>query len=348
MHHLFYVENGISLALVIGYIQEKKIPHSNIILLLGRGQKANVSYTSKDVSSWEFRTSINFLKGWKKTKNIEREINEYLTSNKIGEYHFYTSSISKLSCYFLLKHFANIGTTFIEDGRSAFYSEEEFKKYIKDFHFSSFAYPLFQIKAWFNYRFKHFPNPANTLNFIKTTNDAIVSSEFSLSYISNKYIVNSLFKTSSKKYSQVQFLMCLSYPVEDGLISLDNYKEVLYKTFDYMVDQRINCIHYKFHPQQLSNQKNLKTYQSILLKYKDNIKFIKLPQDTIMETVIANSMATLISDYSSIMIYTSNFGNNIISNYGLIKAFRTSKKKLPILPTILTKIIDKSDIPLSQ
>jgi len=347
MHHLFYVENGISLALVKAYVEEKDIPHSEIILFLGRDQKAEVPYTTEDVSSWEFRTSVNFIKGWRKTKKIEQEINEYLAAKQVTEYHFYTSSISKLFCYFLLEHSANTGTTFIEDGRAAYYSEEEFKKYIKDFHFSSLSYPLFQLKAWFNYRFKHYPNPANTINFIKKNNDSIVSSEHCLGYTTNKYIVKSLFKNSETDYSHVQCLMCLSYPVEDGLISLEKYKEVLHQTFDYIVNEGIKKIHYKFHPQQLSNPKNLEMYLGVISSYKDRITFIELPKETIMETVMANSDAILLSDYSSIMIYTANFGNKIVSNHGLIQANSTAKKPMPILPQVLTSIIHKSNIPLN-
>ena len=347
MHHLFYVENGISLALVIGYIKEKKISHDCTTILLGRRQKAEVSYKTKDISSWEFRTSANFLKGWAKTKRIENEINDFLNAENIIEYRFYTSSISKLSCYFLLMHSKNKGNCFIEDGRSAYYTEEEFRAYIKEFHYSSLAYPLFQLKCWLNYRLKHYPNPNNTIKFIKKTNNAIVSSEYSLTYIKNKHIVSNLFKNTDTDYHDIQCLMCLSYPVEDGLIELENYKQVLIKTFNYAVGQGISEIHYKFHPQQLSNPKNLDTYLKVINSFNNRISFIELPRETIMETVMSNSNALLLSDYSSIMIYTANFGNKIISNFGLIQANSTTKKRMPLLPQVLTSIIHKSNIPLS-
>jgi hypothetical protein len=348
MHHLFYVENGISLALVIGYIKEKKLSHSDIVLLLGRGLKADVPFETKDASTWEFRTSVNFIKGWSQTNKTEREIEHYLATQKIDKFHFYTSSISKLSCYFLLSHSKNKSNCFIEDGRSAYYSEEEFKTYIKKFHFSSLAFPLFQFKSWLNYRFKHYPNPNKTIAFIKKMNNAIVSSEHSLSYITNRYIVASLFKNQEPKFSQVQCLMCLSYPVEDGLIQLPEYKQVLIQTFDHIIKQGITEVHYKFHPQQLSNPKNLETYLDVISLYKDQISFTELPKETIMETVMSNSDAVLLSDYSSIMIYTANFGNKIISNFGLIQANKTSNKGMPLLPKVLTSIIHKSNIPLSQ
>lgn len=348
MHHLFYIENGLSLALVKAYIKEKDIPHESIILFLGRGQKAKVPYTTQDVSIWEFKTTINFFNGWRKTKETQQKITTYLSKQCISEYHFYTSSISKLSCYFLIHNTANKKTTFIEDGRAAYYSESEFRAYIKELHFSGLNYPLYQLKCWLNYRFKHYPNPSRTIPFLKKTNDVIVSSENSFSYINRKHIVKKLFYDETTSYNHIQCLMCLSYPVEDGLITLTEYIKVLNRTFDFLVESGINKVHYKFHPQQTSNPQNLKAYINVIHSFKNDLIFEELPSDTIMEVVAANSDAILLSDYSSTILYTHNFGNKIISNYCLIATFRTSNDKLPRLPKALTSIINKSNIPLRQ
>jgi hypothetical protein len=142
--------------------------------------------------------------------------------------------------------------------------------------------------------------------------------------------------------------MCLSYPVEDGLILLNDYANVLNATFSHLTSKGIKKVHYKFHPQQMSNPDNLAQYKSIMNSFRSDLEFVELPKETIMEEVMANSNAILLSDYSSIMIYTKNFGNEIVSNYNLIQKYRSKGSKMPLLPAVLTQIINKTGIPLHQ
>jgi len=344
MKYVFYVENGVAMAIVQQYINEKELNSQDVIIFLGRSLIIESKFSSFDLSYLEFRTSWFFIRGWSKTYSVKRQINSILAELNVGEYIFHTSSISKLSCFFLMNHKHCTSLINIEEGRAAFYSEFEFKKYIKQFYYSNWKYSLYQFKCFLNYFFLHYPNPNKTISSLKLNNNALVSSVYSYNYVANRYIVKDLFKNTSVDYSFVKCLMSFSYPVEDGYIKLDEYLNALRETFLKLKNRGVNIIHYKYHPQQFKYPDNIKAYNNLLNEFSNEVKFVSLDASTIMEVLIANSNAILLSDYSSTMIYTVSFGNEIISNFNLIKKYRTSDKKLPEFPAYLEEIIKKSSI----
>ena len=344
MHYIFYIENGISLAISLKYIEEKKLKKEEVILFSGRNIQIKSDFKSIDLTDLEFRTSWFFFKGWIKMYKVKKQVNNILKENNIRNYIFHTSSVGKLSCYFLIKNKRCQSIFNIEDGRGAFYDEIEMINYVKSFHYSDNSYRFYQLKCWLNYFFLHYPDPNKTVPFLKSNNNALVSSKNAFSFVDNKYIVGDLFKNSNKNYLDVKCLMSLSYPVEDGLISLNEYLEVLRETFRRLIDRDIKEIHYKYHPQQFKYPEHIKAYNNILKEYSSEIKFVLLDSSEILESIMANSNAILLSDYSSIMIYTEGFGNEMISNYNLIKKHRKTDKSLPSFPLFLEQIIERSNL----
>ena len=71
MHYIFYIENGISLAISLKYIEEKKLKKEEVILFSGRNIQIKSDFKSIDLTDLEFRTSWFFFKGWIKMYKVK-------------------------------------------------------------------------------------------------------------------------------------------------------------------------------------------------------------------------------------------------------------------------------------
>lgn len=345
MHHIFYVQSGISVAIAKKAIEQLELEPEKCIFLTGRALEVKGDIRVKDTNEWTFRTSALFFKGWIKSYQSKKSIKRFLERNQIKKFNIYTTSFAHWFYYVLSVDKRCNEVWALEEGRASFYTEQEFREYVKRFHYSSPKYLAYQIKSWLNHFFLHYPNPNKTISLLKKHNKALVTSLKSYQYIEQRIVIENPFYDSSVDYSDVKCLMALSYPVEDGLISIDNFELALRESLDKLILKGERRIHYKFHPQQLTNPKYLERYQSILEEYAEQIEFIELPKSAILEVVVQNSETAVLSDYSSLMIYSDTFGNKIYANFSILEKYDPSiKTRLAVLPQILLDLMDKNKL----
>ncbi|MEX1002977.1 MAG: polysialyltransferase family glycosyltransferase [Crocinitomicaceae bacterium] len=343
MHHIFYVQSGISVAIAQKAIKQLQLNKEKCIFLTGRSVQIDGDFIVKDTSEWSFRTSLFFFVGWWKSLKSKRLIKDFLREQQVASFKMYTASFGHWFYYLLSKDKRCKEIWALEEGRASFYTEEEFKKYVKIFHYSSPKYLTYQIKAWFNHFFVHYPNPNKTIKILKKHDRALVTSLKSYTYISNRIVIENPFDRADEDYSDIKCLMAMSYPVEDGLISIENYTKAIEDTYEQIIKLGYTTIHYKFHPQQLTNPKFIESYQLCIQRFSNQINFIELPKSTILEVVAANSNATVLSDYSSLIIYADTFGNKIYSNFSLLEKQEPEiKNRLGLLPQILLDLMHKN------
>lgn len=344
MHHFFYIQSGIALAIALKAIDQLKLEKEKCVFLMGRKTSAPEGFLSVNTEDWSFKTSLFFPVGWKNSLHTKKKIRAYLKEQGVTEYKFYTTSFAQWFCYVLMHEQGCKEVWALEEGRASFYSEQEFRDYVRRFHYSDNKYRIYQIKSWFNYLFQHYPNPNKTVDLLKKHAGALVTSLDSYEYVSNRIVIEDPFSRETSKYDEIECVMAFSYPVEDGLITIDKYIKVLEDSFEAMQALGLKKVHFKFHPQQMSVAANLQAYRDAQKKFSE-IEFIELDREEILEVVMSNSKAILVSDYSSLMIYTKTFGNKMYSNFNLIEKHEPSiREKLAILPQVLLDLMTQNKL----
>lgn len=114
-------------------------------------------------------------------------------------------------------------------------------------------------------------------------------------------------------YAAVQHLLITGPWVERNFISLAGYRELKTGLFKYLVENGIDQIHVKFHPDQYHQKETIQVFREIADQFHAQIAVIELPADVAPEEIAFSSKADVYMAISSVAIYARLFGCRVFS-----------------------------------
>lgn len=351
LHHIFYVQSGIAYALTLAIIEENAIPSNQVIFLTGRNFRVSSDFQQYDMVSWETKKfPLNFLKGWRHIYEVYSYCNQLLDKSNVNQFKFYTASNTKTFLLPFFNHKKRIATYFLEEGYTAYFTKEEYTNYITS-NFQSSNDQIFRIKVAVNTLFLLNMNPLQKIKELEKYDAIYTCSPESFKWLSTpkKLLTNPFKSTYTSQLEEVNFLMAFSYPVEKGFIDLDNYLEALKEVFTSISQAGNRKIDFKFHPQQTMNAKNLAAYRSLFESFQPQLEFIELPNDTTLEFLFSNKNLVLLTDYSSIILYSEAMKITSISICNILSSHSDKFHNCyNTLPFYLKEIIQKRSFNLQR
>ena len=127
-------------------------------------------------------------------------------------------------------------------------------------------------------------------------------------------------KTSSATYDY-EHIIVLDSIVEAGVVSISDYLIALLRFIMIMLKRGIHKIHYKFHPDQ--QPKTSRKLIIELFKTFEDIEFIKIDKNIVLEEMAVNSSAKFYSAISSMLYYSRYLGSQA---YSFVNLFPSSEK----------------------
>lgn len=335
MKHIFYIHSYITYLVSVKIIETENLLKKDCIFLINRKviiQDDVVSYAIDHFCSSEaVPITSNIIGGWQSLKNIDAFIDAITSKEK---FYLYLPNTRGRFIGILTTHKKCLGYHFIEEGLASYFRQEQANMNI--------AVRSFSLKERVN-KYLCYGNRLSNLHFYNSNYKNVYGlSVHSFPGFRNRVILKDYVANNKEKegiYDNAHIIV-FDALVEFKIVTYESFIESLRKLIAYFIENSIRVVHYKLHPEQLKVNGCGKSIKEILESV-DVVKFLQIPEDTILELVILNnSSLTFYIVVSSVGLYAAFYGHSVYSYMDNLKQGNERFKGLiEDLPNVFLKVI---------
>lgn len=314
MKYFFVVHSNITWLIIKNLIAQEKLPSADCLILIDRNLNIQVdNIQSKNISNFHLydiksakihHTFSNYQRNKKILAEIDKIINTFCLKNET--FHFYLPHQKKYVYFAFFTHAQCERFFYVEEGNLSYASNQfdpkrsKFKYLILSILYSIFLanlVPPFPRSFDFSHPKYGGVYCVNELAFPRFPNKKLLPLPF----------------TNQPTLANIRRVWVFGPYVEFGEMPQEVRIELMRKFLNYLIQNNIKQIHYKFHPSQLLHPDLLAKTKSVLQEYKEKIELVELEQTVSLGDLAYTSKADFYLNTSSAAIYALACGSKVYS-----------------------------------